>query len=107
MGEMLSGIVVKPLKRFADERGFFTEIMRRDWDIIKAEDEIVQANMSITYPGVVRAWHNRLSCVGNSTMFTKKALGGDTSSIRLIDTPHRYAFSNSAKGEAKGRKGRL
>jgi len=55
MGKMLPGIVVKPLKRFADERGFFTEIMRKDWDIIKAEDEIVQANMSITYPGVVRA----------------------------------------------------
>ena len=52
---MLPGIVVKPLKRFADERGFFTEIMRKDWDIF--ENEIVQANLSITYPGIVRAWH--------------------------------------------------
>ena len=51
---MLSGIAVKPLKRFADERGFFTEIMREDWEIF--EDEIVQANLSITYP-IVRAWH--------------------------------------------------
>ncbi len=40
---MLPGIVVKPLKKFADERGFFTEIMRRDWDIF--EDEVVQANL--------------------------------------------------------------
>ncbi len=53
---MLPGIVVKPLKRFADERGFFTEIMRKDWGDI-FQDEIVQANLSITYPGIVRAWH--------------------------------------------------
>ncbi|HPW72871.1 MAG TPA: dTDP-4-dehydrorhamnose 3,5-epimerase family protein [Methanothrix sp.] len=53
---MLPGIVVKPLKRFADERGFFTEIMRTDWrDVI--QDDIVQANMSVSYPGMVRAWH--------------------------------------------------
>lgn len=53
---MLPGIVIKPLKRFADERGFFTEIMRADWkDVI--QDEIVQANMSVSYPGMVRAWH--------------------------------------------------
>ena len=29
-GEMLKGIEVKPLRRFADERGFFTEILRKD-----------------------------------------------------------------------------
>jgi dTDP-4-dehydrorhamnose 3,5-epimerase len=53
---MLPGIVIKPLRRFADERGFFTEIMRADWkDVI--QDEVVQANMSVSYPGMVRAWH--------------------------------------------------
>ncbi|MDM7933790.1 MAG: dTDP-4-dehydrorhamnose 3,5-epimerase family protein [Methanothrix sp.] len=53
---MLPGILIRPLRRFADERGFFTEIMRKDWsDVIL--DEIVQANMSVSYPGVVRAWH--------------------------------------------------
>jgi len=53
---MLPGITIKSLRRFADERGFFTEIMRADWsDVIK--DEIVQANMSFSYPGMVRAWH--------------------------------------------------
>jgi len=55
---MLPRIAVKPLKRFADERGFFTEIMRKDWDIF--EDEIVQSNFSISYPGIVRAWHRHL-----------------------------------------------
>lgn len=53
---MLPGLVIKPLRRFADERGFFTEVMRKDWsDAI--QDEIVQANMSISYPGIIRAWH--------------------------------------------------
>jgi dTDP-4-dehydrorhamnose 3,5-epimerase len=53
---MLPGITIKPLKRFADERGFFTEIMRSDWaDVF--QDEVLQANMSLSYPGMVRAWH--------------------------------------------------
>jgi len=54
---LLAGIVVKPLKRFADERGFFTEIFRNDWKDLLGNDNIVQANLSITYPGIVRAWH--------------------------------------------------
>ncbi len=53
---MLPGIVVKPLRRFADERGFFTEVMRNDWSDL-FQDQIVQANMSFSYPGMVRAWH--------------------------------------------------
>ena len=54
---MLAGIVVKPLKRFLDERGFFTEIFRSDWEDLLGDDNIVQANLSITYPGIIRAWH--------------------------------------------------
>ena len=53
---MLPGIVIKPLKRFADDRGYFTEIMRKDWEDV-IQDDIVQANMSVSYPGMVRAWH--------------------------------------------------
>ena len=56
---MLKGIEVKPLRKFADERGFFTEIMRRDWKEI-FQEEVVQANFSISYPGMVRAWHRHL-----------------------------------------------
>jgi dTDP-4-dehydrorhamnose 3,5-epimerase len=53
---MLPGIVVRPLRRFADERGFFTEVMRSDWaDVF--QDEVHQVNMSVSYPGIVRAWH--------------------------------------------------
>src|SRR5437870_5781975 len=53
---MLEGIAIKPLKKFPDERGWFSEVMREDWpDIIS--DRMVQANYSFTYPGIVRAWH--------------------------------------------------
>ena len=52
---MLDGIVIKPLKKHPDERGFFTELMRADLDDVYKD--IVQANMSVTYSGTVRAWH--------------------------------------------------
>ena len=51
----MKGVMIKPLKKFADERGFFAEIMRKDWDFF--DEEILQANFSITYPNIVRAWH--------------------------------------------------
>ena len=57
---MLKGVTIRSLKRFSDERGYFTEVMRKDWKDLFAEDEIVQANVSITYPGVIRAWHKHL-----------------------------------------------
>ena len=56
----MKGITIKPIKRFPDERGFFSEIMREDWKDIFAEDNIVQANLSVTYPTVIRAWHRHL-----------------------------------------------
>jgi dTDP-4-dehydrorhamnose 3,5-epimerase len=57
---MLKGITIKTIERFPDERGFFTEVMRKDWKDFFAEDKIVQANLSITYPGVIRAWHRHM-----------------------------------------------
>ena len=57
---MLKGITIKPIKRFSDERGFFTEILRKNWKDLFAEDKIAQANLSVTYPGVIRAWHRHL-----------------------------------------------
>lgn len=53
----LPGVKLVDLARFPDERGVFTEIMRSDWKGIFGEDSIVQANLSVTYPGIVRAWH--------------------------------------------------
>ena len=57
---MLEGIEIKSLKRIHDERGFFIELMRKNWNELFDEDEIAQANFSMSYPGVVRAWHRHL-----------------------------------------------
>lgn len=57
---MLKGISVKLLKRFYDERGSLTELMRVDWKDLLGEDEIFQANFSISYPNMIRAWHRHL-----------------------------------------------
>ena len=56
----MQGIRVKPLNRLPDERGFFSEVMRRDWKDLFAKDTIVQANLSLTYPNIIRAWHRHL-----------------------------------------------
>jgi len=57
---VLKGIRVKPIDRFIDERGFFTEVMRTDWKELFGEDTIKPANHSFTYPNIVRAWHRHL-----------------------------------------------
>jgi dTDP-4-dehydrorhamnose 3,5-epimerase len=57
---MLNGVRVKPIERFTDERGCFSEVMRKDWKGLFGEDNVVQANMSITYPGIIRAWHRHV-----------------------------------------------
>ncbi len=65
---MLTGIVIKPLKRMPDERGSFTEVFRKDWKDLLENDVAVQANMSVTYPGIIRAWHRHLR--GQTDYFT-------------------------------------
>jgi dTDP-4-dehydrorhamnose 3,5-epimerase len=57
---MLSGIVIKPLKRVPDERGSFTEVFRKDWMDLLEKNVAVQANFSTTYPGIIRAWHRHM-----------------------------------------------
>lgn len=53
----LPGVKVLDLTRHPDERGIFTEIMRLDWKNLLEEDTVMQVNLSVTYPGIVRAWH--------------------------------------------------
>ena len=58
---MLEGVKVFEVEKNIDERGYFCEVLRKDWNKeILGDDEIVQANLSITYPGIVRAWHKHL-----------------------------------------------
>ena len=57
MGQMgtIAGVVVQPLVRHADERGYFEELIRVT-DPWFAEG-FAQLSHSKMYPGVVKAWH--------------------------------------------------
>jgi dTDP-4-dehydrorhamnose 3,5-epimerase len=57
---MLEGIIINQLARNIDERGSFTELIRDDDREILGDDTIVQANLSVGYPSVIRAWHRHL-----------------------------------------------
>ena len=57
---MLPGIRIKPLNRMSDERGSFTEVFRKDWKDLLEGDVVAQANHSVTYPGIIRAWHRHM-----------------------------------------------
>ena len=59
---MLEGVKVLEIKKNIDERGFFCEVLRKDWnkEILDQEDDLVQANLSVSYPGIIRAWHRHL-----------------------------------------------
>jgi len=52
----LPGIKTYEINLIPDERGFFAEALRQDWKEF-IDDWIVQANLSYSYPGMVRAWH--------------------------------------------------
>ena len=56
----LPGVKVYDIKVLPDERGFFAEAFRGDWTELVEKDEIVQANVSVSYPGIIRAWHRHL-----------------------------------------------
>jgi len=56
----LPGVKTYDLRLFPDERGFFSEALRKDWNELLEGDEIVQSNVSFSYPGIIRAWHQHL-----------------------------------------------
>ncbi len=58
---MLPGIKVSEITKHLDERGSFSEIFRQDWpNFIETDDKILQANLSYSHPGIIRAWHKHL-----------------------------------------------
>ena len=57
---MIDGIVIKEIKKFVDERGFFAEVLRNDWNDVLEDDKMLQFNLSFSYPDIVRAWHRHL-----------------------------------------------
>ncbi len=50
----IAGVEIKPLVRHADDRGYLAEMLRADEPIFSG---FGQANITLTYPGVVKAWH--------------------------------------------------
>ncbi|MFQ5924447.1 MAG: dTDP-4-dehydrorhamnose 3,5-epimerase family protein [Dehalococcoidia bacterium] len=56
----LPGVKSYALRVMPDERGFFSEAVRKDWGELLDGDEIAQVNVSFSYPGIIRAWHRHL-----------------------------------------------
>ena len=56
----LEGVKTYKIKLLPDERGFFAEAFRQDWKEFFEDEQIKQANLSYSYPNVVRAWHKHL-----------------------------------------------
>ena len=54
---MLPGVRIRDITKFPDERGSFAEIFRDDWSDFTEGDKIIQANLSYSFPGMIRAWH--------------------------------------------------
>lgn len=52
----LEGVRTYEIALLPDERGFFAEALRQDWREF-IDEWITQANLSYSYPGMVRAWH--------------------------------------------------
>lgn len=53
--EQIEGVEVRDLTVNTDERGHLVEMFRSDWDTYEPEPEM--SYYSMTYPGIVRAWH--------------------------------------------------
>ncbi len=53
---MINGVIVKELKKFTDDRGWLTEIYRRD----ELDSAPAMSYVSLTLPGVVRGPHEHV-----------------------------------------------
>lgn len=51
---MISGVRTHDIEELVDERGRVLETWRTDWDVF--EDDLEMSYMSVTRPGVIRAW---------------------------------------------------
>jgi dTDP-4-dehydrorhamnose 3,5-epimerase len=55
----VAGVQSYEITRVPDERGFFSEVLRQDWQTF-IDEWITQVNVSYSYPDIVRAWHRHL-----------------------------------------------
>jgi len=56
----LQGFQTYDVRIIPDERGFFSEALRKDWSDLLGDEWIAQVNLSYSYPGAIRAWHRHL-----------------------------------------------
>ena len=56
----LNGVKTYEIIILSDERGFFSEALRSDWKDFLEDEQLIQINLSYSYPTVVRAWHKHL-----------------------------------------------
>jgi dTDP-4-dehydrorhamnose 3,5-epimerase len=52
--QIIKGVKTKQLIKHVDDRGFFMEILRDDDELLR---RFGQASMSLSYPGVIKAFH--------------------------------------------------
>lgn len=57
---MIHDVELKELQLNIDERGSLTEIWRSDWDFYQGNDVPEMSYVSVTHPGIIRAWHRHL-----------------------------------------------
>jgi dTDP-4-dehydrorhamnose 3,5-epimerase len=102
---MLDGVRLFELKKFIDERGSFTEVMRADWEVLLENDSIMQTNLSVNHPGVVKAWHKHERgqidyffvlggtvkiCVYDEEMKELNEIVSSGEKLQLVRVPGRY-----------------
>jgi dTDP-4-dehydrorhamnose 3,5-epimerase len=56
----LDGIRSCEITKHIDDRGFFAEILRGDWVECLGNDRVLQVALSVSEPGIIRAWHRHV-----------------------------------------------
>jgi dTDP-4-dehydrorhamnose 3,5-epimerase len=54
---MIEGVKIRELTKILDKRGLVAEIFREDWKELVGKDRIMQSNLSVLNPNVIKAWH--------------------------------------------------
>lgn len=69
----LPGVKTFEINLLPDERGFFAEALRQDWKEF-IDEWMVQANLSFSYPNIVRAWHQHVQGQVDSFLVLRGAM---------------------------------
>jgi dTDP-4-dehydrorhamnose 3,5-epimerase len=56
----IEGVRAYDLEKRIDERGFFAEVLRKGWKELLGDEWIAQVSVSMSYPGIIRAWHRHV-----------------------------------------------